>query len=103
MREIDVAQLELALRDGAQLVDVREAAEFAEAHVPGAELVPMGQLTARLPELDRTRAVHLICATGNRSGAMCALLDAAGFDAVNVTGGTSAWLRSGRPVEGGLR
>ncbi len=103
MREIDVAQLELVLQDGAQLVDVREPGEYAEVHVPGAELIPMGQLSARMPDLDRTRPVHLICASGNRSGAMCDLLAAGGFDAVNVAGGTTAWLRSGRRVESGLR
>lgn len=103
MREIDVAQLELVLQDGAQLVDVREPREYAQVRVPGAELIPMGQLTSRMPDLDRSRPVHLICATGNRSGAMRDLLAAAGFEAVNVAGGTSAWARSGRPVESGPR
>ena len=103
MREIDVAQLELALNEGAQLVDVREPAEYAQLHVPGAELIPMGRLSDRIPDLDRSRPVHLICASGNRSSAMGDLLIAAGFDAVNVSGGTAAWARSGRPVESGLR
>lgn len=101
MREIDVAQLELALLDGAQLVDVREPDEYVEAHVPGALPIPMGHLTARAAELDRSAPVHLICASGNRSGAMCDLLAASGFDAVNVAGGTNAWIRSGRAVESG--
>ena len=100
---IDAAGLEDALRRGAQLVDVREPAEYAAAHVPGARLVPMAQLPARLGELDRGRAVHLICASGNRSGAMARVVAAAGLDAVNVEGGTSAWVSSGRPVERGLR
>lgn len=103
MRQIDVDQLETNLKDGATLVDVREPGEYAEAHVPGAVLVPMGQLSDRLGELDRSRPVHVICASGNRSSAMCDLLSAAGFEAVNVTGGTTAWVRSGRPVEGGPR
>ena len=103
MREIDAARLEAALADGAQLVDVREPGEYAEAHVPGATLIPMGQLSARMSELDRTATVHVICASGNRSSAMVYLLAASGFDAVNVAGGTSDWVRSGRPVEGGVR
>jgi len=102
MSEIDVVQLEQALLDGAVLVDVREPDEYARAHVPGARLIPMGQLSSRLPELDRSRPVHLICASGNRSGAMCRLLTANGFEAVNVEGGTKAWVGSGRPVESGL-
>jgi rhodanese-related sulfurtransferase len=101
MREIDVDRLELALREGAQLVDVREPAEYAEAHVPGAVLIPMGRLASRLHALDKAAPVHLICATGNRSGAMCDVVAAAGFEAVNVAGGTTAWARSGRPLERG--
>jgi rhodanese-related sulfurtransferase len=83
-------------------VDVRERAEYAEAHVPGAVLVPMGQLATRADELDATRRVHVICASGNRSKAMTDLLRARGLDAVSVAGGTTAWIASGRDVERGL-
>ena len=101
MREIDVDQLDTVLRDGGVLIDVREAGEYADGHVPGAVLIPMGQLTSRLDELDRQAPVHLICASGNRSGAMADVLAARRFDAVNVLGGTAAWIRSGRAVESG--
>ncbi|MFC4785776.1 rhodanese-like domain-containing protein [Nocardioides sp. MAHUQ-72] len=102
MREIDVDQLDTVLGDGGVLIDVREPGEYAAGHVPGAVLIPMGQLTSRLDELDRTVPVHLICASGNRSGAMTDILAARRFDAVNVLGGTSAWAHSGRPLESGL-
>ena len=98
----DAAGLEAAIRAGAQLVDVRERAEYVAGHVPGARLIPMGQLPSRLGELDRGRPVLLVCATGNRSGAMAGVVAAAGFDAVNVAGGTEAWVASGRAVERGL-
>jgi rhodanese-related sulfurtransferase len=91
-----------AERDAGTTVDVREKAEFVQAHVPGAVLMPMGQLASRLHEIDRSARVHVICATGNRSRAMADLLIAAGFDAVSVSGGTQAWLRSGRAVGVGL-
>src|SRR6476659_11020892 len=93
---VDVSGLAAALREGAQLVDVREPAEYAAGHVPGAAHVPMGQLPARLGELDRSRAVHLVCASGGRSAAMARVVAAAGFEAVNVAGGTQAWIASGR-------
>jgi len=83
-------------------VDVREQAEFVQAHVPGAVLMPMGQLASRLDEIDRTARVHVICASGNRSKAMTDLLVAAGFDAASVSGGTKAWVESGRVVGVGL-
>ena len=99
MRETTIDQLEPALREGAALVDVRAPAEYAEGHIPGAVNVPMGQLSARLGELDRGRPVLVVCASGNRSGAMTDVLTAAGYDAANVVGGTRAWVESGRPVE----
>ena len=91
-----------AEREAGTTVDVRERAEYDQGHVPGAVLLPMGQLASRLDELDRSTRVHVICASGNRSRAMTDLLVAAGFDAVSVSGGTHAWIRSGRPVGTGL-
>lgn len=91
-----------AEREAGVTVDVRERAEYAQVHVPGAILMPMGQLASRLDELDRSSRVHVICASGNRSKAMADLLVAASFDAVSVSGGTNAWIESGRDVEMGL-
>ena len=91
-----------AEREAGVTVDVRERAEYAQVHVPGAVLIPMGQLASRLSELDRSARVHVICASGNRSKAMTDLLVAAGFDAVSVAGGTRAWIESGRSVGVGL-
>ncbi|MGZ4446641.1 MAG: rhodanese-like domain-containing protein [Nocardioides sp.] len=91
-----------AERDRGVTVDVRERAEYAEAHVPGALLMPMGQLASRLGELDPATPVYVVCASGNRSRAMTDLLRASGFDAVSVAGGTRGWIASGRAVGVGL-
>lgn len=103
MREIDIDGLrrELDDEDETTLIDVREPAEFAEARVPGAQLIPMGQLPARLHEVPRERTVYVICRTGNRSGAVGPLLDANGFDSVNVLGGTKAWVEAGHDYDTG--
>ncbi|MGN6574661.1 MAG: rhodanese-like domain-containing protein [Nocardioides sp.] len=98
MREIDIDQFAAAHADGAVVIDVREPGEYVSGHVPGARLIPMGQLPARMHEIDRHRPVHLVCATGNRSKSMATLLERNGFDVVNVNGGTSAWMQTGRPV-----
>jgi rhodanese-related sulfurtransferase len=98
MREIDIDQFAAAHADGAVVIDVREPGEYVSGHVPGARLIPMGQLPARMREIERHRPVHLVCATGNRSKSMAALLERNGFDVVNVDGGTSAWVQTGRPV-----
>ena len=103
MREIDIDGLREQLQ-GEQdtvLIDVREPAEYAQAHVPGAQLIPMGQLASRLDEVPRDRTVYVICRTGNRSGQMGPLLDAHGFDSVNVLGGTKAWVEAGHHYDTG--
>ncbi|MEV6413614.1 rhodanese-like domain-containing protein [Kribbella sp. NPDC051718] len=97
--EIDVDRLARARSDGATVVDVRESSEYLAGHVPGSVPVPMGRLPSRLADLDKSRPVYLVCASGNRSAAMADLLLVAGFDAYSVAGGTAAWVRSGRSVE----
>ena len=99
MQQIDIDQAAAAIEAGATVIDVREPAEFAEGHAPGARNIPVGELPGRAHELDRSSPVHLICASGNRSGAMAEHLTQAGFTAVNISGGTAAWIDSGRPVE----
>ena len=99
--EIDIDRLAGAMRGGAVIVDVREPSEYAAGHLPGAVLIPMGQLPGRTAELDRGAPVYVVCASGNRSATMTHFLRSAGFDAYSVAGGTSGWARSGRPVVGG--
>lgn len=99
MREIDLSAFAAAHASGAQVVDVREPMEIIRGRVPGALPIPMGQLPARMQELDRSRAVYVICASGNRSLAMAEFLAHAGFDAYSVKGGTKAWAASGRPLQ----
>lgn len=103
MWDIDTETFAAATQQGdAVVVDVREAMEYVQGHVPGAIPMPMSQLGSRLHELNRSARLYLICATGNRSGAMTDALRQMGFDAWNVAGGTMAWVRSGRPLESGM-
>ena len=99
--EIDLEEF-AAARGSGVLVDVREPEEYVVGHVPGAVLIPMGQLATRMGEIDKTFPVFVTCASGNRSSAMTDLLRGAGFDAASVAGGTGAWARSGRPLVEGL-
>ena len=101
--EIDIEQLDRAESVDATVIDVRERSEYVSGHVPGARLLSMTQLSFRLDEIDRTRPVYVVCASGNRSAAMTHLLVAAGYDAYSVSGGTTAWTRSGRPLETDIR
>jgi rhodanese-related sulfurtransferase len=82
------------------VVDVREPWEYQQGHVPGAVLIPLGQLSARVNELDPEKPVAVICASGNRSQSAAALLGQKGFKTVyNVSGGTGAWMYSGLELE----
>ena len=101
MRQIDVDALADELAQGAVLIDVRTPQEYAEVHVPGAVLVPMDELSVRLPDLDVDQPLYVICRSGHRSAAVCEALEPLGYDAVNISGGTSAWVRAGLPYEQG--
>jgi glyoxylase-like metal-dependent hydrolase (beta-lactamase superfamily II)/rhodanese-related sulfurtransferase len=86
------------------LLDVRQPEEYRGplGHVPGAVLIPLGELEARLSEIEthREREVVAICRSGSRSAKACEILTAAGFRSVsNMTGGTLAWTEKGFPVE----
>jgi rhodanese-related sulfurtransferase len=100
--EVDVETFADALDEGAVFIDVREPDEYTEAHIPGARLIPLGQLGQRLQELPEGRPLYVVCATGGRSlRAATALQNQAGIEAVSVAGGTKAWVASGRDYETG--
>ena len=72
-------------------IDVREPFEWAMGTLPGAELIGLGSLFARIDELDPDRSILFICRTGNRSGVAAGLLAQRGFKQVaNLTGGLVA-------------
>lgn len=98
--EISPAVLEERLGE-VQVVDVRERAEFAGGlgHIGHARLLPLGELTARADELDRTRPVVTVCRSGARSAQAALLLGKAGFTRVaNLAGGMLRWREQGGPV-----
>ena len=92
--EISPGEVAQKLRSGAQieLVDVREPVEQQVSQLPGARLIPYGELASRLDELDRQEDIVLFCRTGVRSGRALQTLLAAGFRKVkNLRGGINAW------------
>ncbi|MEI2644083.1 MAG: rhodanese-like domain-containing protein [Candidatus Nanopelagicales bacterium] len=90
---------DLADTPGAYIVDVREAYEYAAGHIPGAVNVPMSVLPRDYRDLPVDRRLYLVCEIGIRSAQATDALAAAGWDAVNVSGGTQAWTRAGFPLE----
>jgi rhodanese-related sulfurtransferase len=81
------------------LVDVREPWEFEVCRIEGARLIPLGQLPARLGELDASRPTVMICHHGVRSLRAAAFLEHCGFgDVVNLSGGIDAWAKTVDPA-----
>lgn len=77
---------------GGTILDVREAAEYAFGHIEGAKSIPMGELEARLSELDKDQEIYVICRTGTRSDMAAKTLEKSGFTKVyNVLPGMTGW------------
>ena len=85
------------LRDaGAFVLDVRQPDEWAAGHIPGATLIPLGELQDRLAEVPGDRQVVVVCRSGNRSAQGRDALLAAGFPAVtSMAGGMNDWTAAG--------
>jgi rhodanese-related sulfurtransferase len=102
---VDVTEAERRLREDPArplLLDVREPNEFTDVRAPGAILLPMSVLAARLEELPTGRPLLVICHVGGRSAAVVGYLARAGrADVANVTGGMDAWERAGLPIRRG--
>ncbi len=98
--EITVAELAPRLGE-VLLVDVRQPDEYEAGHVPTARLLPLQELPDRVGELPSTGELFVICRTGSRSYVASEFLIDQGRAAVNVAGGTLAWLDSGREVVAG--
>jgi sulfur-carrier protein adenylyltransferase/sulfurtransferase len=79
-------------RDPFVLVDVREPYEYEICRIPGSKLIPLGELPARLSELDSADEIVLQCKSGARSAKALHILQEAGFKKLsNLEGGITAW------------
>ena len=82
------------------IVDVREPWEAAICRIPGAILIPLGELAGRLGELDPAAETVVHCKSGNRSARAVGLLQERGFArARNLTGGIRRWIKEIDPSQ----
>jgi len=99
--ELDPAWVD-ANRSSLQILDVREPAEFDGplGHIPGATLIPLGQLADRVGELPKDKPIVAVCRSGARSAQATHILHGAGFAQVaNLPGGMLRWRQEGRIIE----
>ncbi len=81
------------------LIDVREAHEWNEGHIPGAVHLPLSELSARAGDLPQDRPVIFYCLSGGRSGQALAWCKSAGHAVEgHMAGGIGAWRMQGLPV-----
>jgi rhodanese-related sulfurtransferase len=89
----------LAQSEPLLVLDVRQPNEYRQGRIKGSTLIPLDQLALRLDELPKDREIVVVCRSGNRSGVATALLERAGFDAINLEGGMIAWQKEKLPLE----
>ncbi len=95
--EVSAVEGERRFRAGALLLDVREADEWQAGHADGATWLPMTELGERQVEIPTDREIVVICRSGARSARVTAALRESGREAVNLGGGSQAWVAAGLP------
>lgn len=91
-QEISVSQAAAKRQAGAFILDVRQPEEWADAHIPGSTLIPLGELESRINELPRDQEIVVVCRSGNRSAQGRDILEQTGFSNVtSMAGGLNEW------------
>lgn len=95
MQEITATELKhrMDAGDDIQLIDVRQPDEYNFAKIPGAKLIPLGEIIKRMDEIDPNRETVIHCKMGGRSAQAILALQKAGFtgELKNMKGGITAW------------
>ena len=101
--EIPVSDAEAAIRDADVLLDVREADEFANGHLPGAVHASRGMLEFKLSstpaQANRDLKFVVYCKTSGRAALAAAVMKDMGYlNVQSIAGGYDAWVAAGKPV-----
>jgi rhodanese-related sulfurtransferase len=100
--QISTLEATRLMNQGATVLDVRDAPEFASGHLPKARHIPIKELSKRIEEVGKhkDKPVIVTCRTGSSAGAASRFLKNAGFTAVyQLKGGLAAWQQASLPVE----
>jgi len=101
LQTVDSQQLKTLLElDKIELIDVREADEYAREHIEGSKLISLSKFDVNLIPNNSDRQVILYCQSGNRSQQAAEKILAAGFETiVHLEGGLNAWKSAGYPTK----
>jgi rhodanese-related sulfurtransferase len=87
------------LREGAQVIDVREPYEVEAGRIAGSRHIEMERLASEAQTLDPGRPIVFQCRLGARSAMAAHAFRAAGYDAWSMAGGLEAWHAQGLPLD----
>ena len=96
--QADIGDVPQTFGESVVLLDVREDDEWQRGHAAGAQHIPMGDVPARIGEIDRDATLFVVCHVGGRSQRVAQYLARNGYRPINVSGGMLAWAGAGRPV-----
>lgn len=97
-RTVNVDEAYELRQSGIFVLDVREEHEWETVHIPGATLIPLGELEDRINELPKDEEILVVCRSGNRSAEARDILLNSGFENVtSLAGGMIDWV--GRSYE----
>lgn len=98
--EVSVSEAYQMRESGAFVLDVREPNEWEAGHIPGATLIPLGELESRLDEIPKDQEILVVCRSGNRSAQARDLLKNKGINLVSsMAGGMNQWAAKSYDVE----
>lgn len=102
-RQISVQEAYVLLQNANPplLVDVRQPAETQAGVIEGAVLIPLTEFGERYTELPQERQILTICRSSHRSPLAARRLLKAGYNVLDVQGGTNAWEQAGLPMQKG--
>ena len=96
--QTEMSDLPTTFDQSVVLLDVRENDELQRGHAAGALHIPMGDVPARIGEIDPGAKLFVVCHLGGRSLRVARYLARNGYAPINVNGGMQAWADAGRPV-----
>lgn len=106
IHECTVSELKQKLdtKENIQFIDCREQAEWDEASIPGATLLPLSEFEAKYESVltDKNASIYVHCRSGKRSMNACMFLLSKGYsNLTNVEGGIMSWINAGYTTKNG--
>lgn len=98
VQEAHIGDVPVTFDESVILLDVREDDEWQRGHAVGAQHIPMGDVPARIAEIDTDATLFVVCHAGGRSLRVAQYLARNGYEPINVAGGMLAWAGAGRSV-----